>query len=111
MEVARTIVDALEDKKGEDILLLDIHDIAIFADYFVICSGSTDRMIKGLLDAVIAQVRESFEMKPRIEGLPSDGWLLADYGDVILHIFYPDTRKYYQLEDLWSEARVLLRVQ
>lgn len=111
MKFARKIVDTLEDKKGEDILLLDIHEVAIFADYFVICSGTSDRMIGALLDAVVDEVKQRFHVRPRVEGLPREGWMLADYGDVILHIFSHEQRDYYQLEELWSEGRVILHLQ
>ena len=77
----------MENKKGVDIILIDLHDIAIFADYFVICSGSTDRMIQALVDSAIDQVKKEFRINARIEGQAEDGWMLVDYGDIILHIF------------------------
>jgi ribosome-associated protein len=103
-------VDVLEERKGEDIVLLDIQEVSVIADYFVICSGTSDRMLDALLDAVVDQVKETFHSRPRVEGQPVDGWILADYGDVILHVFSPAQRDYYQLEELWSEAKVLLHV-
>jgi ribosome-associated protein len=110
-KISRTIVDALEDKKGEDIILLDIHNIAPFADYFVICSGSSNRMLEALADAAIDRVREQYRFRARVEGEPMDGWILVDFGDVILHLLSPDRRGYYKLEDLWSEGKVLLHLQ
>lgn len=101
----------MENKKGVDIILIDLHDIAIFADYFVICSGSTDRMIQALVDSAIDQVKKEFRINARIEGQAEDGWMLVDYGDIILHIFSPQRRDYYRLEELWSEGKVLLHVQ
>ena len=101
----------MEDKKGENIVLIDIQDIAIFADYFVICSGSSDRMIRSLADSAIDSVKKDFRINPRVEGQSQDGWLLVDYGDIILHIFSPQHRDYYSLEDLWSDGKVLLHVQ
>ncbi|MBE9473820.1 MAG: ribosome silencing factor [Chloroflexi bacterium] len=105
------MVSSLENKKGVDIILIDLHDIAIFADYFVICSGSTDRMIQALVDSAIDQVKKEFRINARIEGQAEDGWMLVDYGDIILHIFSPQRRDYYRLEELWSEGKVLLHVQ
>lgn len=102
---------ALEDKKGEDILLLDIHEVAYFADYFVICSGTSDRMVQALADAAVEQVKKQFDLNGRVEGLPAYGWVLVDFGDVILHVFSPDRRQYYRLEDLWIDGKILLRVQ
>jgi ribosome-associated protein len=104
----------LEEKKGEDILLLDIHERSSFADYFVICSGTSDRMLQALADTVMDQVRKEFKeygIRGRKEGLAEHGWVLVDFGDVILHLFSPDRREYYQLEELWSEGKVLLRLQ
>jgi len=104
-------VRILEDKKGENILLIDLREIAIFADYFVICSGSSDRMIRGLADSAIDNIKKDFRINPRVEGQSEDGWLLIDYGDIILHIFSPQRREYYRLEELWSEGKILLHVQ
>lgn len=111
LKLARSIVEALEDKKGEDILLLDLGNLAPVGEYFVICSGSSDRTINGLLDAVLDQTRKKFQLKPRLEGRPQEGWLLADFGTVIVHIFSNAQRDYYRLEDLWSKAKVLVHVQ
>ena len=101
----------LEDKKGENIVLIDLRDIAIFADYFVICSGSSDRMIQGLADSANDSIKKDFRINHRVEGQSEDGWLLVDYGDIILHIFSLERREYYRLEELWSEGKVLLHVQ
>jgi ribosome-associated protein len=109
--MAHTIVDSLESKKGEDILLLDIHDVAIFAEYFVICTGTSDRMLDALADAALQSVKSAHEVKGRVEGSPGEGWLLVDWGDVVLHLFSPQRRSYYRLEELWSEGKVLLRLQ
>jgi ribosome-associated protein len=104
-------VDALEDKKGEDIVLLDIRELSDFTDYFVICSGTSSRMLHALADAAIDQVRTKFRFKAHVEGRPEDGWLLADFGDVILHLFSPERRDYYRLEELWGEGKVVLHLQ
>jgi ribosome-associated protein len=111
VNLAHSVVETLEDKKGEDILLLDLKEIAPVGDYFVICSGSSDRTITGLMDAVVEETREKFQVKPRLEGRPAEGWLLADYGSVIVHVFSNSQRDYYRLEDLWSGAKILLHVQ
>jgi len=111
IELARSITGTLEDKKGEDILLLDMQDLAPLSDYFVICSGSSDRTIGALMDAVVEEAQLKFDRKPRQEGKPDEGWLLADYGSVVVHVFSTAQRDYYRLEDLWAEARVLLHMQ
>jgi len=104
-------VNALEEKKGEDILLLDIREVAPLADYFVICSGTSDRMLDALIDAVQKEVKARHKLRPRIEGSPGDGWVLADYGDVIVHIFSPAKRNFYRLEELWNKGQVVLHFQ
>lgn len=111
LEVARTIVDALEEKKGEDILLIDLQGMATFTDYFVICTGTSNRMLKALIHAAMDEVREKHNLKTRVEGTEMDGWMLADFGDVVLHLFSPMERSYYNLEQLWSEGKVVLHLQ
>lgn len=104
-------MNTLEEKKGEDILLLDIKEIAPLADYFVLCSGTSDRMLDALINAVQESVKKEHHIRPRIEGSPGDGWILADYGDVIVHLFSPERRNYYRLEELWSNGKVVLHLQ
>lgn len=111
MDLARNIVNYLEEKKGENILLLDIHELADFAEYFVICSGTSDRMLRALADEVQEEVRLHYQLKGRLEGEPQDGWMLIDYGDVVVHLLSPERRNYYRLEELWGKGKVLLRVQ
>ena len=109
--MARLIVDALEDKKGEDILLIDIREICDFADYFVLCTGTSDRMLQALADGAADKVHATYDQWGRFEGTAQDGWLLVDFGDVVLHLFSPDRRQYYRLEELWSKGKILLRLQ
>ena len=111
MEFARTIVNILEEKKGENILLLDIHEQADFTEYFVICSGTSERMLKALADDVQEKTNAQYHQKGKQEGKPGDGWMLIDYGDVVVHLFSPDRRSYYRLEELWVKGKVLLRLQ
>lgn len=110
-KLANIIVEALEDKKGEDILLLDLTELPPLTDYFVLCSGSSERTLKALQDALLEESAKQTHTKPRLEGKPSEGWLLADFGTVVVHLFSPAQRNYYRLEDLWSEAKVLLNLQ
>lgn len=111
LDVARAIVDILEDKKAEDIVLMDIQDLTTIADYFVICTGTSNRMLDALANAVRDQMRDEHRIKGRVEGLPQNGWVLADYGSVVVHIFSEDQREYYRLEELWAEGKTLLRLQ
>lgn len=105
------MVNFLEEKKGEDIILLDIRELADFAEFFVICSGTSDRMLQALVDDLTERVWKGDRLRGRLEGQPQDGWVLVDFGDIVVHLFSPDRRNYYRLEDLWGQAKVLLRLQ
>ncbi|HEY2979647.1 MAG TPA: ribosome silencing factor [Anaerolineales bacterium] len=111
LDLSHSIVGALEDKKGEDIVLLELKDISAITDYFVLCTGTSDRMLDALADSALEQIRKTQKKKGRKEGLARDGWLVVDSGDVVVHLFSPDQRDYYELEDLWKEGKVLVRVQ
>ena len=91
---------------------MDIHAQSAFADYFVICSGSSERQLKAILDAILETAQKEWNLSPRsVEGKPDTGWILVDWADVIVHIFSPSQRRYYNLESLWKESPILLRVQ
>ena len=112
IELARRITDVIADKKGEDILLLDIHALSIYADYIVICNGTSDRQLKALVAGVREEIKKDSGIFPHhIEGEPASGWVLMDYGDTIVHIFDPELREYYALEELLRDGKVLLRMQ
>lgn len=86
--------------------------MASFADYFVICSGTSDRQLQALLKGIREGVKGAFGVSPsHIEGESSAGWVLLDYGTVVVHIFVPELRAFYDLEGLWREGRVVVRVQ
>jgi ribosome-associated protein len=104
-------VDALEEKKGENIVLLDLRGLADFADFFILCNGTSERMLHALADAALDQARLKHAVRGRSEGGAAAGWVLVDFGDVVLHLFSPDRRKYYRIEELWSQAKVLLQLQ
>ena len=91
--------------------MLDIQGLAVFADYFVICTGTSDRMLQALGAAVEEAVRKAFHLKSRLEGASQDGWILVDCGDVIVHLFSPERREYYRIEELWSQGKILLHLQ
>ncbi len=104
-------MNALEEHKGEDILLLDVRSLAPFTDYFVICSGNTDRLLDALADSAREAARKQYHVGARTEGTPQSGWILLDFGDVVVHLFSPDLRDYYRLEDLWADGKVVLHLQ
>ncbi len=91
--------------------MLDIRELADFAEYFVVCSGTSDRMLQALADEVKERTWKTQQLRGRVEGKPQDGWVLVDFGDVIVHLFSPDRRDYYRLEDLWAQGKILLRLQ
>lgn len=104
-------MDALEDKKAEDIVLIDLDGHSAFTDFFIICTGTSERQLNALVDAVDEAARNTFQLKsPRIEGHAQGGWVLADFGSVIVHAFSPDQRRRYKLEELWHEGKVMLRI-
>jgi ribosome-associated protein len=111
LEIAQTIINVLEEKKGEKILLIDINQISSFTDYFIICTGTSDRMLDALADSVVKSVHEKHNIKGRIEGTSRCGWVLIDFGSILVHLFSPDQRDYYQLEKLWQEGKIILHVQ
>lgn len=101
----------IADKQGEDILLLDIREISILADYFLIGSAVSKRQTKAIVNSIVDATRETFGVKPwRVEGEPDSGWVLMDYGDVVVHLFAPEARSYYDLEGFWEDARVVVRI-
>ncbi len=91
--------------------MLDIRPISPLADYFVICSGNSERQVKALVEEISLKMKEEQTVPLRIEGVPSSGWMLMDYGAVIVHIFAPAEREYYQLEKLWGKATTVVRIQ
>ncbi len=109
-EVARKAVEILEDHKAEDIMLLDVSKQVDIADYFVIASGTSDRMVESLAEYTSDGIRDEFKIHSVPQGVSNGGWMLLDLGDVIVHIFSPDRRSFYSLEDLYRESKVLLRV-
>ncbi len=109
-EFAHKIVEILEENKAEDIVLIDVSKLTDITDYFVIANGTSDRMIDSLANYVIDGIRDDCQIHGTIQGVTGGGWMLIDYGDVIVHIFSPDRRAYYSIEDLYKEAKILLRV-
>ncbi len=110
-ELAHTLVDMLEERKAEDILLLDVHAVTILADYFIICSGTSERHLGALSNDLTRDLRVDAGRPISVEGEPESGWVLIDYGDVVVHLFMPQTRRFYDLEGLWKDAQVVVQIQ
>ena len=109
--MARQAVEAAADKQAIDIVLLDAREVCSFADYFVICSGDSERQLSTIYDEVGHRLKKAGIMPNHREGTIESGWLLLDFGDVIIHIFAPVEREYYQLDELWEQAKPVLRIQ
>jgi ribosome-associated protein len=97
-------IDAAEDKKAVDLVVLDLRKAAGFTDYFVICSGTNPRQIRAIADGVMAALATAGARPAHVEGYDRSEWILIDYFDFIVHIFAPETRAFYGLERLWGNA-------
>jgi ribosome-associated protein len=104
-DLAAAAIDYAADRKALDIVQLDLRGIIGYTDYFVICSGRSDRQVKGIHDAIYQGMKSEHGLLPRrVEGVTQSRWILMDYLDVVVHVFTPETREYYRLEQLWGEA-------
>ena len=100
-------VRAAESKKATDIRVLDLTAITSFADYFVICTGANTRNVQAIADEVGLQLKKHGELPSSVEGYNQAEWILADYGDFLVHVFSPKSREYYDLERLWRNAKAI----
>jgi len=106
------LVDAIVDKKGNDIILIDIRDQATFADYFLISNGENERQLNALAEDIVLKAKNGAKTSALgVEGVPSAGWVLIDFGDLVVHLFSPEKRRYYRLEDIWDQAHIVMRMQ
>lgn len=104
LEVAMHLSRVALDKKAENLVVLDVHELSSFADYFVIMSGRSTRHVQGLADAVERELSAKRVTNANTEGYQEGIWVLLDYNDVIVHIFYHESRQFYELEKLWHDA-------
>ena len=104
-EMARIVYRALEDKKGEDICIIDISGISPLADYFIITNASNDSQVKALVDNVEEKMHEAGHSQIQREGLQTGNWVLLDYGDVVVHVFDKANRDFYHLERIWRDGK------
>ena len=103
----RAAADAALEKKASDVVVLDVRNGCSFADFFVLASGSSQKQLVAIVDAVESALKESHVRPLHVEGYPRQQWVLMDYGGFVVHVFTPDTREFYALERLWGEARRL----
>lgn len=111
VDLARRIVELAEDKKAADIVLLDLTGLTTVADCFVICSGGSERQLAAIADGIIEGLRTEGSRPIGREGIPASHWVLIDFGSVVVHVFTPPERDFYQLEKHWAAAKTILRVQ
>ncbi len=106
-ELLALIKDALADKKGEEIRILDISALSVIADYFVIVNGSNPSQIQAMADHVEEKLEQAGKRPLSVEGYPGAAWILMDYGNFVIHIFDRENREFYDLERIWKDAQVL----
>ena len=111
LDFAHLAIDAVESKKGSAIVLLDVRNLSMFTDYFLICSGESERQIKAIAGGVQEALDTGGLRRLGHEGSAESGWVLLDYGDLMVHIFAPEQRDYYDLEELWKEAPRVVKIQ
>ena len=104
LELVKLCVRAAKEKKAEDPVILDVRKLCSFTDYFVVISGRSTRHVQGLAEAIESELRSKRLSTSKSEGLREGTWVLLDYNDVVVHIFYSETRKFYDIEGLWHDA-------
>ncbi|MBC7254510.1 MAG: ribosome silencing factor [Chloroflexi bacterium] len=104
-------MDLIASKMGADILLLDLQGLTLIADYFIIATAETERQLNAMSEEIALEVQKEINRSPlHIEGTAQGGWVLMDYGSVIVHLFLEKQRSYYDLEGLWNKARTVVRI-
>lgn len=105
-ELNDLIIDSIQDIKGKGIIKLDLRELDAATDFFIICEGESSTQVKALADNIHKRVKEELGLKPNhVEGQKGSKWVLVDFFTTVVHIFYPETRTFYDLEDLWSDAK------
>jgi len=105
LEQARRIAAIVQDKLGRDVVILDMQPVCAYTDYFVVVTGGNPRQTKGIWDEVHGRLKQENDLLPRsVEGAQEATWIVGDYIDVVVHVFTPEARGYYRLEDLWDDV-------
>ena len=110
-ELPRIAAELASDRKAEDVVALDIRSLTFIADFFVICTVPTERQMRIVSEVLIKELKKAGGQFGRREGTEDSGWMLLDFGDLIIHLFSPKQRGYYRLEQLWSDAVTIVRFQ
>ncbi len=104
-EIAALCVSSAEDRKAKDIVDLQLTEVSVIADYFVLCTGNSEPQLRGIAEGIRRDALEKLKVKPRsIEGTPASHWIILDFGSVVVHILNPEMRELYQIESLWGDA-------
>jgi len=106
--IVKDIISALDEKKAEDIKTLDISNVSVMADYFIIASGNNRNQLQAMSDFVVEKLHKNGYSLKQIEGYDTANWILMDYGDVIIHIFDKENRLFYDLERIWSDGKEVI---
>lgn len=109
-QLMNLVVDAAEDKKAINVVALDLQEISLVADYFVICNGNSETQVQAIATEIRKKADQHGVTVRGLEGYDTARWVLVDLGDVVVHVFHRDDREYYNIERLWSDARVVERV-
>ncbi|MFD3163728.1 MULTISPECIES: ribosome silencing factor [Herpetosiphon] len=109
--LARRAVDLADSKQANDIIMLDVRPLATFADFLVICTAGNERMLRAVVKEIDDQLVQEGAPTPKVEGSPETGWVLLDFGDVVVHIFSPEQRDFYKLDKLWQKATPVVVLQ
>ncbi len=104
LDILKIIKKAIDDKKGEDIKILDIQKLCVICDYFVITHGYNQPQVEAITDNIIDELTKLGISPKRVEGQKNSGWILLDYGDIVIHVFMNDQRSFYELERIWKDA-------
>jgi len=102
---AITLAEAAIDLKAQELLLLELGELTLLADYFLLCSGTSDRHVRSVADRIAEAAKEAGIKLLHTEGMEQARWVLLDFGDVVVHVFTAETRDYYRIEELWADAR------
>ncbi len=109
-EMVRLAVQALQDKKGEDVKIIDIHEVSVLADYFIIASGTNPNQVQAMADNVEETLGRAGYVSRQVEGYDSANWILMDYKDIIVHIFCREDRLFYDLERIWRDGKTIVDI-
>jgi ribosome-associated protein len=105
------VVEAAADKKAEDILVMNVSEVTSIADFFVLCSGRGERQVQAVADGIVERAKAAGRNPVGVEGYSSGRWVLIDLGDVVVHAFVPEERDLYNLERLWGDAPIVLKIE